>query len=247
VATSQLGLFGFDGKAQATPLPLVTRSTLQLSVPSVARAHDTVLLAAGYLACASEDLYCEPRSLVILHLTPSAALGKAASIPIADPAKMAAAATLVGDGGDHTWLTWWEQDIPQDGGPFLAGEHALLAVPLATDGTPAGPVERWFVGSTTTTSGVRAPSIGPMGLVYPVVETLTDDAGTRRIVHLLHRQLDGGEPVEDVAIETGGSEGAFAVDQIASPRVLVLGSSVRPAAGSHDYGALRRLVCREDN
>jgi hypothetical protein len=250
---ARLGVFGFDGAPKGAPLTLWEKEGLPFTavrpeLASAARFGGDVVVAAAFTSCENGGAYCEARSIVLLRATASG-FEKIAAIAVVDPTREPKVPLLVSDDGDHRWLLWSEMDVPPDGGSSTV--RAVYAVPLAQSGAPAGPVERWdtdLQSAYAVDFPVREPSVGPLGLVLPLQRYPSPDGAFphEREVHLLHRQLDVQEPVEDITFTTPFTFAATEVAQIASPRSLVVGYSTWDPTLSNGHGEMRKYVCRED-
>jgi hypothetical protein len=248
----ELGWFDVAGSQAPSPPPLWSITTPGAPTygspdPSVLRtATDTlVVVAFGDCSGAVMSAFCEAHSLVVLRLIEgqgggAPSLEKVASLPPQNQADVALSPVLVGDQAGHNWLTWWESPMT-DAGP--AGAQSLYAIALTDAGAPASPVESWF-SSDLSISG--SPSVGPLGVVYPVVTAAPGDSGDLWEVHLIHRQLDVVAPVEDVSFTTAQTANSVVPVQVAEPRALVLGYWTSSPGSSKGYGELARYVCGED-
>jgi hypothetical protein len=257
----ELAAFRDDGTTLGAPTPLWTATAPQLaagwstSLQGLGFSRSAALTAVAFPDCdpGVTSPWCEARSIVVLRSAGGAGGGppsllKAASIPFHNQDDVVLSPMVIGDGAGHEWLTWWEAP-PSDAGYYVA--QSLYAMPLTDEGVPAGPVESWFASDSTDAliaAWDRAPSVGPLGVVYAVTtDATTDAAGSVREVHLLHRQLDVQAPLEDVTFTTPYSAYSVVAVQVAQPRALVVGYSTYPVtSGVNGYGVLAMYTCAED-
>ena len=253
-----LGFFGADGAPRGEPLALWTNGSMEygLTLPTatVARTSSDVLVGLAFPTCdeGNASPFCEARSIVILRVVAAGTGGaphleKASSVPVRDTHKIPYNAHLLSDGADHSWLTWWELDAPVDGGGATT-ERYLYGVPLTGAGALAGPIESFYVDEGTPYDyfPTRVPSIGPLGLVYPINRTIPLDGSSQREIHLVHRQLEATSPVEDITWTTPFTSFPVAVAQIASARSLVVAYSTYPDDSARGFGELVKYGCSED-
>lgn len=240
----RVGVFGFDGSERKTlPLWDLGASVENQPLTSMRRAGSTLLLAAAFGSCEGViSTYCEPYSLVVFRVGADD-LQRVTAIPLADPSKLARNPSLLGDRANHTWLVWWETDAVPAADSQV--KH-LLAQPLATDGTPSGPLERWLVEDEWVDTSRQPASVGSLGIVYPVSVDVANAGHPLREVRLLHRQLDQDEPLEAITF-TSAVVSQIETVQLTAPRRLLVGYSTRDSnGGGGSYGELRSFVCRED-
>ncbi len=246
----ELGWFDVAGSQMASP-PLWSITTAGASAtaslnPSVLRTVTDTLVVVAFGDCSGAVMsaFCEASSLVVLRVIGgqgggASSLEEVASLPLQNEADVVQSPLLIGDQAGHNWLTWWESPTT-DAGPV--GPWSLYAIALTDAGAPASPIESWF-SSDSSSSG--QPSVGPLGVVYPVVTAVPGDSGDLWEVHLIHRQLDVVAPVEDVSFTTTSAISVTPV-QVAEPRSLVVGYSTSSPSQSKEHGELARFVCSED-
>lgn len=244
VYEDRIGVFDFDGEEQRVlPLWELGDSVESQPLTSMRRTESSLLLATAFGSCEGVlSPLCEPRSLRSFRVDADG-LHEVAAIPTADPSVKIIKMDLLGDGSQHTWLTWWEADaLPPTGGTRV--KH-LLAQPLTADGALAGPLERWHVEDAALDSSRAPASIGALGVVYPVSLAVPDAGSSLREVHLLHRQLDQDDALESLSFTTP-IVSVIETVQLTAPRRLLVGYSTRADDGGPTHGELRQFVCRED-
>jgi hypothetical protein len=253
-----LGLFDLTGEALGAP-PVAWTATTATDAPyitmpqaTVGRSGGGMLVAIAFATCDAEirSPYCEASSVVVLRLVEQTgappSLVKVASLPTRGPAKVPDDPHIFSD-ASHTWLTWWEADGPKDGGS--SSDRYLYGVPLTESGAVDGPIESWFASDRIGVSAysTRYPSVGPLGVIYPVDLYARSEAGTTRESHVIHRPIDGG-PIEEVVVTSAASWFPIGAVQIEEPRLLVFGySTYPPDGGARGYAEMVRFACREDS
>jgi hypothetical protein len=249
-----VGSFALDGSAHGDAAPTWSFTDGFEPRQYLARTETDALAVVAFADCGAglvSSVYCEPRTLVVLRLIEPGGGGplvlqKVAAVPQQNADNVVLYPALSSDQNGHDWLTWWE--APQtDSGVF---PQDLYAMPLTSAGAPRGPIESWFASDHVglLTSGAWAPSasVGPLGAIYPVSTYRESDSGvSMEQVHLVHRQLDDAEPVEDIAFDTAPTSFTVVAAQIAEPRSVIVGYATHPP-GANYHGELARYTCAED-
>jgi len=237
-----VSLFDRDGKrGPAVELTGVTGYSDQVTLGNT--GSDLYAVTINY-TCVG-DMACT-QTLEVLRVkgTSTVSLEKTTSIAVPISGASASNPLLVSDHAQHHFLTWWETGDART---------ILYALPIHADATRAGPPEVWLSTPYQATTSQAFPSIGPLGVVYPVALALPPpDGGNWYLgeVHLLQRQLVENAPVLDTVItsDTGLSSYGVASVQLDNPRTLILGYSEYSATPTTKgaYGRLARFTCSED-
>jgi len=252
--------FAFDGTALGEPQSLwVTDGDIDYTaVPQMheATTRSSVLVAVTFPSCTNlVSEFCQDRSIVVLYSpAPDASgvlspLSLTMSLAARDVTKWPMEPQILTDGQGHNWLTWWEADPAATKGI----PRSLYAQALTDDGVAASPVELWFSSPDAAAAWFprRTAGVGPIGVIYPVdVPIQTDGVWTEREIHLLHRQLESQEPLEDIVLTTTYTGWPATTAQMVQPgkaRTVFVGCSNYPA-GTNDsgFGELHRFQCEED-
>jgi hypothetical protein len=255
-----LQLWNATGSVQ-TNAPLSLAWYENLPNQSLTFTKSGALVVAAFAGCGDSlaSAYCEPQSMVLLQPSPSedggVGLQKVASLPNRSSDNTVQQPTLISDGEGHNWLIWWEGPLnTPDLGPYVPYQYQyqyLYALPLTDSGAPAGPVENWAVGDRERQAFPGpAPTVGRLGVISTVGESPAVDGGFGNSQwHLIHRQLDGVAPLEDVVIPMDPFANIQVV-QTREPRAVIVGYTASPpttdAGSGNSYGMLMRFTCAED-
>jgi len=241
-----LGVYGSDGsKLQQQTKQDLPPALADLTRLAVGRTDQRVFVVAASNACTG-DMACPVGSIDLYRLdgatsnsTPLA-LVKTASIPAPISNTYVYSPMLLSDHDRHHFLTWWELT---DG-----KRSSLFAMPIAADGTPAGPIEAWFKTTLVVSTFQLQPSVGKLGVIFPVGLFVPSDGETLREVHVLQRQLAEDAPIEDTLVATTAfTSFSIATVQFDQPRSLIVGYSTYTLLGSGGgAGMMSKYVCSED-
>ncbi len=211
---------------------------------AIERTDNQLLLIAAPAACGGDMGGCSTTSIGVYRISDGTAsapikLDLAASIPAPIGGVSVAMPILLSDHHTHHMLTWLEYSSQYG--------TTLYGMALHADGTPAGLPEVWFHTALPMGTTYLTPTVGPMGIVYPLGVFIPTDGGDKREVHLVQRQLVTDEPVTDTTFVTQSTSFGLNTVQIENPRTLILGySDYYPAPTYGGTGLMMRYVCSED-
>ena len=212
---------------------------------ALGRTDSTILLVTTGSTC-NGDAGCTNTSFEVQRVTGGNSttapitLEPAASIKAPISGSTATGLNLLSDHDGHHFLTWWE---------YGDARTILYAMALHADGKPAGPAEVWLSTPYLPYTRQATPSIGPLGVVYPVALSIAVDAGGYlQETHLLQRQLVENAPINDTVLVSHRSSWAIATTQFDNPRTLILGYSDYAFMSDKigGYGMLAKFTCEED-
>ena len=227
--TTSLNVFASDGTEVATQR-LDQLPTQQMAFGQT--KSNTFLLTAP--AACSDAGVCLTASIDLWRLDDSYAPIKVRSLqPVGD---FASVPVIVSDGDTHHFLTWW-------------GGRSLFAQAIDDDGSAAAPIELWFEADPNKGGwfDLNSASVGPAGVVLPVVVSQQTANGFEEEAVLVQRPLTDGATVSVTPIPLSAGFFGFSTVQFDAPRALIVGA--RQIPGSDPFqspGILAQYVCAED-